>query len=77
MIARIAGAAALTFVALVTGGAVRGQQQELSRAVVLRFLQEKGFVAGHTVQLDRPYLLQSVNVTAHGNGEFTVRFRAR
>lgn len=67
---------ALGFIAAVTAGFANAQS-ELSRPVVLRFLQAKGFVAGQVVELDRQYVLQSVTVTAHGGGEFTVRFRAR
>jgi len=75
--ARWAAVGALVFIALIIAGAVRGQSPELSRAVVVQFLSQKGFVAGQTVHLDRPYTLKSVSITAHGGGEFTVRFRAQ
>jgi len=64
--------------AIVIGSASAGiGSGELSRAVVVRALAEKGFVAGGTVVMDRQYMLRSVSVTAHGGGEFSVRFRAQ
>ena len=62
---------------LVSWDAARGNSSELSRAVVIRALADKGFVAGGTIMMDRQYLLRSVAVTAHGGGEFSVRFRAQ
>lgn len=64
--------------AVVVGSATAGTGSgELSRAVVIRALAEKGFVAGSTIMMDRQYVLRSVQVTAHGGGEFSVRFRAQ
>lgn len=68
---------AALFAIVAAWDAARGSAGELSRAVVVRALAEKGFVAGGTIMMDRSYTLQSVAVTAHGSGEFTVRFRAR
>ena len=55
----------------------RGQGYELTRAVVIRVLAEKGWVAGNVIELDRPYYLERLTVKAIGDGEFIVTFKAR